>query len=81
MRMSDRIQGEEDYEAACRFNEREREFIRRKFGKHKVTADFPPERSEAAEAEHPRDLLEPDVTEHDEEYVRRLGIEVPRSNG
>jgi hypothetical protein len=77
--MNGKIQGEGDYEAARRFNRQEQEFVRRKYGKHKVTADFDPEEMADREAHSRGDQPASGSTERDDANIRRRIIGTPRS--
>ena len=73
-----KIQGEGDYEAVRRFNRQERDFVRRKFGRGKVSADFDLEKMADREANAHSDQPRPGITERDAVKFRRRIIDTPR---
>jgi hypothetical protein len=76
--MTGKIQGEGDYKAARRFNKREQEFVRRKFGKQRVVADFDTTQSDVSHADRMDDPAAGATARDDEDYLRRQGFDLPQ---
>jgi len=80
--MSNKIQGEGDYEAARRFNKAEQDFVKRKLGKKQAHKERPSDLSidaadefDAADEDEQQEALDGDDTT---KRLWRPGIEFPR---